>query len=161
MAALATDEKGLVVACPACGRNNRVPYSKLGDVGLGDAGAAGRCGECSAGLGPVASPLAVSSDAAFDALLATSPLPVLVDFWAPWCGPCVMVAPEIEKVAASEAGRLVVAKVDTEALPSLGQRFQVGSIPTMAVFVGGREVHRAAGARPAAGILELVAQALA
>jgi len=153
VAALSTDATGVVLACPPCGRKNRVPWTKLGD--------AGRCGECAADLGRVAAPIEVGTDAAFDALMAASPLPVLVDFWAPGCGPCVMVAQELEKVAASEAGRVVVAKVDTEAVPSLAQRFSIRSIPTMAVFVGGREVGREMGARPAEGILQLVRQALA
>jgi len=153
VAALATDAKGVVLACPACGRKNRLPFSRLGEEG--------RCGACSEGLGPVEAPLEVAEEAVFDALLRETPLPLLVDFWAPWCGPCVMVAPEIEAVAASETGRLVVAKVDTDAVPALGRRFEIRSIPTMAVFVGGREVGRALGARPAAGIRQLVAQALA
>ena len=153
MGALTTDPTGVVLACPACGQKNRVPWAKLAD--------AGRCGACQVDLGHVASPLEVATDAAFDALVASSPLPILVDFWAPWCGPCVMVAPEIEKVAASQAGRLIVAKVDTEAVPSLAARFGIRSIPTMAVFSGGREVGRVMGARPAEGILQLVAEALA
>ncbi len=96
---------------------------------------------------------------AFDAVVASSSLPVVVDFWAPWCGPCRMVAPELEKVARSAAGELLVVKVNTEALPALGDRFGIQSIPTMAVFRDGGEIARTAGARPASDILAFVRQA--
>ena len=99
------------------------------------------------------------SATAFDALVAQWPLKVVVDFWAPWCGPCRMVAPELQKVAAANAGRYLVVKVNTDALPELGERFSIRSIPTMAVFAGGREVARTAGARPAADIEAFVAGA--
>ena len=84
-----------------------------------------------------------------------------MDYWAPWCGPCRMVAPELEKVAARQSGRLLVIKVNTDALPDLGERFGIRSIPTMAVFAGGREIGRTSGARPAADIEAFVAQAVA
>ncbi len=105
-------------------------------------------------------PIEISGEAAFDTAIRLSPLPVVVDFWAPWCGPCQTVAPELEKVAAASSGNFVVCKVNTEALPDLGQRFSIRSIPTMAVFVGGREVARSAGARPAPEIEAFVHQSL-
>ena len=101
----------------------------------------------------------MASVGAFETAIAKSQLPVVVDFWAPWCGPCRMVAPELQKVAASNAGKYLIVKVNTDALPELGERFNIRSIPTMAVFAGGREVARTAGARPAADIEAFVARA--
>jgi thioredoxin 2 len=106
-----------------------------------------------------AEPIDVPSTEAFDALVKFSKFPVVVDFWAPWCPPCRMVAPEIARVAANNAGRYAVVKVNTDALPDLGDRFGIQSIPTMAVFAGGREVARTAGARPAADIEAFIRQA--
>lgn len=119
-----------------------------------------RCGHCRATLPAPAEPIDVPSAPIFEALVAQSSLPVVVDFWAPWCGPCRMVAPEIEKVARSAAGEMVVVKVNTEAVPNIGERFRIMSIPTMAVFRNGREVTRTAGARPAADMEAFVRQAL-
>ena len=95
----------------------------------------------------------------FDALVGKASIPVLADFWAPWCGPCKLVAPELVQVAAVGAGRLIVAKVNTEALPDLGARFQIRSIPTMVLFKNGSEGARQAGAMPAARIQQFVEQA--
>jgi thioredoxin 2 len=90
-------------------------------------------------------------------LIAQSSVPVVVDYWAPWCGPCRMVAPELAKVAARSAGKFLVVKVNTDALPDLGDRYRIRSIPTMAVFSGGREVSRTSGARPADEIERFIA----
>lgn len=87
-----------------------------------------------------------------------SALPVLVDFWAPWCGPCKMLAPELAKIAAEGAGRWLVAKVNTEELPGLAQRFRFSGIPTLALFKGGRETARQSGAMPAKMILQFIQQ---
>ena len=97
-----------------------------------------------------------ATDATFEELVLKSERPVVVDFWAAWCGPCRMVAPELARVAASHAGRFVVVKVNTDALPELGERFRIQSIPTMAVFAGGKEVARTSGAMPAAQIENFV-----
>ena len=91
-----------------------------------------------------------SSD--FDELVRYAPAPVVVDFWAAWCGPCRMVAPEMEKLAESHGGRAIVAKVDTEALPDVAGRFGIRSIPTMILFRGGHESARISGAMPATEI---------
>lgn len=99
-----------------------------------------------------------ASDASFENDVLKADTPVLVDYWAPWCGPCRAVAPELEKVAARADRRFVIAKVNTDALPDLGERFNIRSIPTFAVFVGGREASRAAGARPAAEIEAFIAR---
>ena len=101
------------------------------------------------------------SDADFDAEVLQSSQPVLVDFWAPWCGPCHMVAPELEKVAARAGGSLLVLKVNTEDHPQVSARFGIRSIPTMALFRGGREVNRISGARPAPAIEQFVRQSVA
>jgi len=145
----AVDERGLVQTCPTCGQRNRIPFGK-----------AANCGKCGTALGDPARPIEVPNAASFDALVRGSRVPVVVDFWAPWCGPCRMVAPELVKVAERNAGRWLIVKVNTDAVPELGERFQIRSIPTMAVFWGGREVGRTAGARPAPQIEQFVAQTL-
>ena len=93
-----------------------------------------------------------------DVIQRSAEVPVVVDFWAPWCGPCRMVAPELARVASAHAGEYLIVKVNTDAIPELGERFGIRSIPTMAVFSGGREVGRTTGARPAADIEAFVRQ---
>jgi len=144
------DDRGLVLACPQCGQRNRLTYERLGRKF--------RCGKCHTDLRPPAEPIDLKSDAVFDPLTGRSALPVLVDFWAPWCGPCKMVAPELDAVAADGAGRWLVAKVNTEELPGLAQRFRVSSIPLLVLFKAGREAARQPGAMTASAIRQFIEQ---
>jgi thioredoxin 2 len=134
--------------CAACGAENRVPFDKLER--------AARCGRCKQALPAPAEPVAIESAADFEALLAHSPVPVVVDFWAAWCPPCRAVAPELERLARSKAGQVLIAKVDTERLPEVAGRFGIRSIPTMIRFDRARETQRVSGAMRA----EQLAQAL-
>lgn len=137
------------VACSSCAQLNRVPAKRFTERA--------KCAKCKAALLPLERPVPISSQLDFDELVRDAKLPVLVDFWAAWCGPCRLVAPEMDKIARQQAQRVVVAKVDTEALPAVAQRFAIRSIPTMILFRNGVEARRLSGALPAAEIVKQLA----
>ena len=126
----------LILPCPHCRTLNRVPDERLAEHPV--------CGKCKSPLFG-GKPVALTT-ADFDLHAARADIPLLVDFWAPWCGPCLMMAPQFEAAARELEPRFRVAKVDTEAEPALGARFGIRSIPTLALFKGGRELARQSGA---------------
>jgi thioredoxin 2 len=153
MSAITADRGGALVRCSSCGKTNRLKYPALASKN--------QCGSCRSPLKPPATPVEVSDAMTFDLVIQSSALPVIVDFWAPWCGPCRMMAPQLDKVAAAAQGDWLVVKVNSDAVPELAERFRIRSIPTLAIFRGGREVDRVPGARSAEEIRSLVSAKLA
>lgn len=122
--------------CAACGRSNRVPLGKLAE--------AGRCGACQADLAPQSEPLDVD-EPTFDAIVASAQVPLLVDFWAAWCGPCRSAAPHVARAAQENAGSALVLKVNSDENPTLAARYRVQGIPNFVVIRGGEVVRQQAG----------------
>lgn len=138
---------GQVIRCPVCGANNRVPLEKLRQ------GLQPICGRCKSPLGVEGKPMTVT-DATFADQVERSSLPVLLDLWAPWCGPCRMVAPVVEQLAGEFAGRVRVAKLNVDENPQTAARFHVQSIPTLLLLKGGKEMERMIGVQPKSEIVQ-------
>jgi thioredoxin 2 len=126
----------MIRTCRNCGTANRIPAKHLADTG--------KCGACKMPLPPVDEPIDADPEI-FQEVVNSSRVPVLVDFWAPWCGPCKIAAPEIRELAREMSGKAVVLKVDTEQYPELGARYRVQAIPTFVVLREGQPVLQRAG----------------
>ncbi len=134
--------------CASCQSVNRIPAAHLHELG--------KCGRCKVALPRTQDPIDVPDVHTFNDVIDSARVPVLVDFWAAWCGPCRMVAPEVSRAASELAGQAIILKVNTEKLPYLAQRYRVQGIPNFAVFRDGRLVHQQAGAMRAEEIIALV-----
>lgn len=121
----------MIVPCSSCAQKNRIPAERVTQTA--------KCGKCGAEVSATGRPVLISG-ADFHDLVENSPIPVLVDFWAPWCGPCKMVAPELEKLAMRKQGEVVVAKLNTDEHPAIAQREGVRGIPMFALYSGGERV---------------------
>jgi thioredoxin len=142
-----------VVRCPSCSTNNRVDPEKIAQ------GSEAVCARCKKPLPAFSKPLIVT-DATFASEVERSPLPVLLDLWAPWCGPCRMIAPVLEQLAAEMAGRVRIAKLNVDENQATAARFNVHSIPTLLILESGREIDRIVGVSPKSEIALRLQQVL-
>lgn len=135
----------MLIKCPHCSKFNRLPLDRINNQPI--------CGSCKESLllGPID-----ADQASLGEILSQSKLPVIVDFWAPWCGPCKMFAPTFSASAKKHGESILHVKLDTEANPSIGQRFNIRSIPTLSIFKNGQEIERISGALPPAQLEQLI-----
>ena len=147
---LQSDERGIIQSCPACGTANRIAYAKIAQQG--------RCGTCKADLPRITEPVEISALEAFAALVSQSPLPVVIDFWASWCGPCQIMAPEFAKAAAQTAGEAVFVKVNTDEQQQIAGQFRVQGIPAFVLIKNGKLAAQTSGFQAAARLLAWVRQ---
>lgn len=142
-----------IIHCPVCGADNRVPLEKI------EQGLAPVCGRCKNALPISIHPITVT-DATFSGDVERSSLPVLLDLWAAWCGPCQMIAPVVEQLAKEMAGRVRVAKLNVDENPVTAERFHIRSIPALLILKSGQEIDRIVGAQPKTEILRRLEKAI-
>ena len=142
----ARDAQHVTLPCPACGRWNRIAARRMTD--------GPKCGVCAAPLG-LSHPVMLTEET-FDRVVRETSLPILVDFYADWCGPCRMMAPAVDELARTSGGQALVAKLDTDASQQIAARYQIRGIPTVIVFRDGREARRQSGVMPLAALREMV-----